>query len=290
MAGNFNDISAKEIAWFIFGPVDLLDGLAAQEVAADYTAILDRRLANGHRVILHEELNDKEAGLSGFRNILPIALKSSSRHILLDQMSIEAQDDATLFSRARILLRWRTVQTNTAPEGILLRSEAVVGWNLTFDANLGSLSVAFERKIWFQVDAPGSKMLPRKVVAAGKKHGTAKNTNLFADGKVTPGVILAIFAAIIAGAAAARGNAVARLKTRLGQLASLEKLGKQFTTSIVLMDGENFKGPIGEVIQKTEALNIAIESLPIVPNCVEAQSVLSILQEGATVGHRRWFA
>ena len=226
MAGNFNDIPAKEISWFIFGPVDLLDGLASQEVAADHTAILDGRLANGHRVILHEELNNEEAGLGTFSNILPITLQFIPRQILFDQMSIETHDDATLFSRAGILLRWRTVQANTASEGILLRSKAIVGWNLTFDANLGSLSVGFKRKVWFQVNAPGSKMLPRKVVAAGKKHSAAKNTNLFADGKVTPGVILSIFAAIVAGTTAARGNTGARLRTRLGQLASLEKLGE----------------------------------------------------------------
>ena len=72
MSGNFDDVPTKEISWLIFGPIGLLDGLAPQEGAANHTTVLDGRFANGHRIILHEELNHKEAALGGI-DILSIA-------------------------------------------------------------------------------------------------------------------------------------------------------------------------------------------------------------------------
>ena len=72
MSGNFDHVAAKEIPWLIFGPVGFLDGLTPQEGTAHDAAVLDGRFANRHSIILHEELNHKEAALGGI-DILSIA-------------------------------------------------------------------------------------------------------------------------------------------------------------------------------------------------------------------------
>ena len=142
--------------------------------------------------------------------------------------------------------------TNATSKGILLRSKAIVGRNLPLDSYLESLSACLEGKIGLQLDALGGKVLSGEVVTSRKKHDAAKDVNLLANAKIAPGIILAatititisvaIAAAVAVPSTAPRRNVMARmttaarLETRLGQLAPLQKLGELFTSAIVLMD------------------------------------------------------